>query len=43
MMLRRRGAQAGLPGLHPPSSGIPSPISGSRRVGRRPTWCGSRW
>src|SRR5262245_23878847 len=37
MMLRRRGAQAGLPGLHPTSCGTPSPTSGSPRAAARPT------
>jgi hypothetical protein len=42
MMLRRRGAQAGLPGLHATSSATPSPTSGLPKVAPRPTSCGSQ-
>jgi hypothetical protein len=45
MMLRRRGAQVGLPGSHPhqlrTSSATPSRTSGLPRVARRATSCGS--
>ena len=36
MMLRRRGAQVGLPGSTPTSSGTPSATRGSRRAAPRP-------
>jgi integrase/recombinase XerC len=37
-LVRRRGEQAGLPGLHPPVSSVtPSPTPGSPRAAARPT------
>jgi hypothetical protein len=36
-MLRHRGEEAGLPGLHPTSFATPSPISGSPKAAARPT------